>query len=117
MLVAVLLGYVAPITSAATIEFQWNVNANAPNTVPERYLHPVNATVGDTLLFYWTDPSTAPSTPMFHEVVQMADETCTFHAGYSSIPTNSRFNAYGIKTATTATVALTTVRYFLPFCQ
>ena len=41
----------APVATAATVEFDWNVGP--ANTVPERFLDPINATVGDTLLFVY----------------------------------------------------------------
>ena len=111
MLVVVALvaaALLAPVATAATVGFDWNVGP--ANTVPERFLDPINATVGDTLLFHWTDPTTTPSGDMFHEVVQMDDSTCTFDTGYQALAEASRTNSDGDKTASTASVTLTTVR-------
>ena len=109
MLVVVALVAAALLAPVATaVEFDWNVGP--ANTVPERFLDPINATVGDTLLFHWADPTTTPSGDMFHEVVEMDDSTCTFDTGYQALAEASRTNSDGDKTASTASVTLTTVR-------
>ena len=93
---------------AATITFDWNTGPG-DGTVPDRYSSDIVATVGDELVLSWQDPTTTPSGTMFHEVVPMADNSCTFATGYA-IATGIDVTNGGVKAAISSTIALDTVR-------
>jgi len=83
--------------AAATIDFDWNVGDGS--SVPARFIEDVTATVGDTLVLSWQDPTTTPAGPMFHEVVQMTAEdaaTCTFADGYTVLDETSSVSSKSV---------------------
>ena len=43
---------------------------------------PINAVARDSLSMMWNDPATTPAETMFHDVVVLAGDACTFETGY-----------------------------------
>merc|ERR1712166_24854 len=99
---------------AATITFDWNTGPG-DGTVPDRFSSDIVATVGDELVLSWQDPTTTPSGTMFHEVVPMADNSCTFATGYA-IATQIDVTNGGVKAAISSTIALDTAGTFYFSC-
>ena len=66
---------------AAVIDVDWTVTGTTwagPSTI--------NAVAGDSLSFQWNDPTTLITGGMFHDVVVLAGDACTFETGYTSLP-------------------------------
>jgi len=95
--------------------FDWNTGPG-DGTVPARYSSGITATVGDTLVLSWLDPTTTPAGPMFHEVVPMPDDSCTFANGYTRATQTDITNAAGVKTAISSTITLDKAGVFYFSC-
>ena len=114
VLVAILV--MAPATRATTtVAFDWNVGNGTAAGVPSRYAAGVRATVGDTLVLSWQDPTTTPAGAMFHEVSPMEGDTCTFLTGYTSLAETAVTTA-GVKVSVSSTILLDTAGTFQYSC-
>jgi hypothetical protein len=103
-----LLLQASPPAMATRHAFDWNTGPG-DGSVPARYSFGITATVGDTLVLSWQDPTTTPAGTMFHEVVRMADNSCNFANSYARARETDITNAAGVKTAVSSTITLDTV--------
>jgi len=72
---------------AAVIDVDWTVTGTTwagPSTI--------NAVAGDSLSFQWNDPTTLITGGMFHDVVVLAGDACTFETGYTMLPQSDIMN-------------------------